>query len=104
MLDIGRPNDKADVMGFSDAELVAQLADQARLSARSYTCGLTGRLACRDDRRLKRDSRAAFSYSSNRGRHPPWSQARVPLETRGAGTVLRGEAHERHSSRDFYGK
>jgi hypothetical protein len=29
-LDIGRPGDKADLPGLSDAELVAQLADQAR--------------------------------------------------------------------------
>ena len=30
MLDIGRPNDKADLSRLSDAELVAQLADQAK--------------------------------------------------------------------------
>jgi hypothetical protein len=30
MLDIGRPSDKADLSKLSDAELVAQLADQAK--------------------------------------------------------------------------
>ncbi len=30
MLDIGRPSDKADLSSLSDAELVAQLADQAK--------------------------------------------------------------------------
>jgi hypothetical protein len=30
MLDIGRPSDKADLSRLSDAELVAQLADQAK--------------------------------------------------------------------------
>jgi hypothetical protein len=30
MLDIGRPSDKTDVSRLSDAELVAQLADQAK--------------------------------------------------------------------------
>ena len=30
MLDIGRPSDKADVSRLSDAQLVAQLADQAK--------------------------------------------------------------------------
>ena len=31
MLDFGRPSDKADLSRLSDAELVAQLADQAKL-------------------------------------------------------------------------
>jgi hypothetical protein len=30
MLDIGRPSDKTDVSRLSDAELMAQLADQAK--------------------------------------------------------------------------
>ena len=30
MLDIGRPSDKADLSRLSDAELVAQVAEQAR--------------------------------------------------------------------------
>jgi hypothetical protein len=30
MLDIGRPSDKADLSRLSDAELAAQLADQAK--------------------------------------------------------------------------
>jgi hypothetical protein len=36
MLDIGRPSGKTDVSRLSDAELVAQLADQAKALGRLW--------------------------------------------------------------------